>query len=500
MLLDHFLVYITSLVVVSAQDPSSSASANDVSGPQIGKAASLACDSIRFALGSSIVESSGAEYNATAQGPWSLFNSLDQPTCIVYPRSASDVQIAMKQIVKFGSHYAVQSGAHSAMVGWNSISDGVLIAFTHMKNASYSPATDTITVQPGVHWGDVMTAVEPYGVSVVGGRSSDVGTGLLLGGGISFVSPLYGWSADLIKEIDVVLVTGQLLTATATNEYSDLFVALKGGANRFGIVTRYELYPAHTGNKDQKDWFGGLLVLPGSASEAVSNASARYVREVTDPNAGLMVVMNTKNLTDVAANIIYLFYKGAELPERIFGDFLAIPPTFQSLSPLSYFDISNMIPGGDRGNGQQFGSSSWVGDEATFWEGYNHLANFTKRFDSDLFASLMVISPVPRSAWTARQSAGPKAFNDPGVAYASMNFNIVHSPGVTTLPKGVDEGFRFLLTQTPPSPGLPLFISECDPSQNVYETYSGFAALQKTYAKYDPHRFIVEHTVGPNGL
>ena len=63
----------------------------------------------------------------------------------------------------------------------------------------------------------------------------------------------------MYKELDVVLVTGELVTATATNEYADLFRALKGGANRFGIVTRYEVHAVHTGTKDDKNWFGGLI-------------------------------------------------------------------------------------------------------------------------------------------------------------------------------------------------------------------------------------------------
>lgn len=91
--------------------------------------------------------------------------------------------------------------------------------------------------------------------------SSDVGTGLLLGGGLSFLSPAHGFAADLFKELDVVLVTGKIVTVTAYNEYSDLFRALKGGANRFGIVTRYELDAVHTGTKDDKRWFGGTLVV-----------------------------------------------------------------------------------------------------------------------------------------------------------------------------------------------------------------------------------------------
>ncbi|KAJ7136833.1 FAD-binding domain-containing protein [Mycena epipterygia] len=489
MFLCRVIVSIVSLVAVAAQDSSNVTAANITSAANVTSASSpaaripvapsLACAAIRLALGSSIVESSGPEYDATATGPWSLFNSLDRPTCIVYPRTALHVQIAMGSIFLFKSHYAVQAGAHSGMVGWNSITKGVLISFSHMVDVSYNSATDTITLQPGVHFGDAMTAVQSYGVSVIGGRAKDIGTGLLLGGGISFVSPLYGWSADLIKEMDVVLVDGQLVTATATNTYSDLFIALKGGANRFGIY-------------------------PGSSSVALSNASAKYIREVSQKlthfTPGLIVLMNTINLAAADANIIYLFYKGTSLPTTIFGDFLSIPSTSQSLSPLSYFDIEALIDGSARGNGQQFGASSWVGDEATFLNGYNHLINFTTTFETQLSAAYMIISPIPRSQWTAAGATTPNAIGNPGVAYATINFNLIYPSGVTIKPPNVNAGFKFLLSQTPPSPGLPLYINECDASQHVYATYPNFATLQTTYHKYDPTRFNVKHTAGPIGL
>ncbi|KAJ6532965.1 FAD-binding domain-containing protein [Mycena capillaripes] len=479
MLLGGILVSIACIVTASPQDNigiAANASTGVVaSRAQPAAAASQACAAIRLDLGSSIVETSGLEYAATVQGPWSLFNSLDRPTCIVYARTAAHVQVAMTSIYRFGSHYAVQAGAHSAMVGWNSISDGVLISFAHMNNTSYNTLTDTITVQPGVHWGDAMDAVEAHGVSVIGGRASDIGTGLLLGGGISFVSPLYGWSADSIKEMDVVLVTGQMVTATASNTYSDLFRALKGGANRFGIY-------------------------PGSSSVALSNASARYIREVTDPKAGLIVLMNTANLTAVDANTIYLFYSGPSLPKSIFGSFLSIPSTSTTLSPLSYYDISALISGAGRGNGQQFGASSWVGDETTFLKGYNNLINFTRTFEADLLASYMIISPIPRSQWTATKSRSPNAIGDPGVAYAAINFNLIYPAGVTSVPSASTQGSSSSSRSASPSPGLPLYVNECDASQNVFKTYPSFSALKKTYAKYDPLRFNVEHTAGPIGL
>lgn len=161
--------------------------------------------------------------------------------------------------------------------------------------------------------------------------------------------------------------------------------------------------------------------------------------------------MNTVNLTDVAANSIYLFYNGASLPSSIFGDFLSIPSTSQTLSPLSYYDISNLIAGNARGNGEQFGASSWVGDAATFWNGYNHLLNFTKTFERELLASYMLISPIPRSQWAASKS-GVNAIGDPGVAYAAINFNLIFPAGVTKMPADVEKGFQLLLKQCVLSP------------------------------------------------
>jgi len=90
---------------------------------------------------------------------------------------------------------------------------------------------------------------------------SDVGTGLLLGGGLSFLSPAHGFSADNFVELDMVLVNGTMVTATQTNEYADLFKSLKGGGNRFGIVTRYEVRAIHVGTKEDKSWFGGSIMV-----------------------------------------------------------------------------------------------------------------------------------------------------------------------------------------------------------------------------------------------
>lgn len=82
--------------------------------------AATTCTSLQGTLGGDIIQlSSGLEYNASATNAWSLYNTDDKPACIVLPRSASDVQVAMAAIFQDKIRYAVQAGGHSAMTGWN---------------------------------------------------------------------------------------------------------------------------------------------------------------------------------------------------------------------------------------------------------------------------------------------------------------------------------------------------------------------------------------------
>lgn len=62
----------------------------------------------------------------------------------------------------------------------------------------------------------------------------DVGVGgLLLGGGLSFLSTQYGLACDNVVNYEVVLANASIVNANATS-YPDLFWALKGGGNQFG--------------------------------------------------------------------------------------------------------------------------------------------------------------------------------------------------------------------------------------------------------------------------
>nr|GAT44398.1 FAD-binding protein [Mycena chlorophos] len=466
------------------------------------QAATDACASLSTLLGASIVQSSGPAYELAATNAWNLENAEYQPTCIVFPSTAAHVQTAMTGIYEAQANFAVQAGSHSAMKGWNTVQDGVLIIFSNMQNISYDATEDTIILEPGVHWHDAYVALAPYGVAPVGGRVGDVGTGLILGGGLSWLSPSEGYGADTLKAVDVVLANGTFVTATATNEHSDLFRALKGGGNRFGIVTRYELSAVHTGTQEDQAFYGGTILYDSNA-EAVLNATAKYVREVNDPNAVILMSFINVITDGVISPMYYLwaFYKGSELPTEIFGDFLSIPSAFSQLGPLSYLDVALTLGlAGERGFVQHFGASSLVGDESLYLDAFYHWNNFTVAHLEYFNMTTLAFTPIPQTQIDAGRAKGGNIIGAPRGQFAAVQIYETFNAGITEIPADIHAAIEALLASIPPSPDLPLYLNECDSEQRVFESYGDYELLRTTYAKYDPTRFNVEHCQGPIGL
>ncbi|KAJ3894905.1 hypothetical protein GG344DRAFT_39976 [Lentinula edodes] len=452
--------------------------------------ATQTCQQLEKSLGSTIVQtqSSGSEYAIGANFAWSTFSDEVnfQPSCIVFPNTTQHVQTAMKAIFENKADYAVQAGGHSGMIGWNTVQNGVLISFMNMNSTSYDSESDTITLLPGIHWGDATSALQQYGVAPVGGRIATVGTGLLLGGGISYLSPAEGYAADNYVSLDVVLVNGTLVTATADNEYADLFKALKGGGNRFGIY-------------------------PNSSSEALLAALAHFIHDTADPNAVLATTFRTtwENSTqDIELDVI-LVYNGTEASfNTSFAEFLSIPYTSSALQALSYLDLLNAVTFPD-GLGTLFGASALTGVPAStladeYLETYRLYNNFSTAFASstDIAFTLLDFSPVPKSQIQAGYAKGTNPIVPPlGTGgYFEILFQVTYAEGITEPSPDVEQGRQLWISTAPSTPGLPFFLNEADANQQILATYGGYEFLKQVYAKYDPTRFNVQHTQGPLGL
>jgi FAD/FMN-containing dehydrogenase len=84
--------------------------------------------------------------------------------------------------------FAVKSGGHGKFYGESSISDGVALDLAFLNHVEIVDMQENKVVQlgPGNRWFEVYSALEPLGLTVVGGRSATVGVGGFLLGGRRF--------------------------------------------------------------------------------------------------------------------------------------------------------------------------------------------------------------------------------------------------------------------------------------------------------------------------
>lgn len=122
-----------------------------------------------------------------------------KPACIFQPRNSKDVAAAVELLNKNTDvPFAVKSGGHSPNVGHSSVKDGVLIAMSKIKFSRYIKDKKLAEFGPGGHWNELIKPLDEQGVAVVGGRLGIVGVaGLVLQGGLSFLSAQYGLAADV---------------------------------------------------------------------------------------------------------------------------------------------------------------------------------------------------------------------------------------------------------------------------------------------------------------
>lgn len=135
------------------------------------------------------------------------------PACVFEPSNSHQMADAVLTFQNFSSPFAVRGGGHMPHAGAANInSTGVLLSTASLSQVEVTDDHKTVNVGPGNRWVDVYKGLEPYGLTVVGGRLGVVGVpGLLLGGGVSFFGNEYGWASANIASYTVCPVVYFLL-------------------------------------------------------------------------------------------------------------------------------------------------------------------------------------------------------------------------------------------------------------------------------------------------
>ncbi|KAH7395381.1 FAD binding domain-containing protein [Phaeosphaeria sp. MPI-PUGE-AT-0046c] len=227
------------------------------------------------------------------------------PSCVLRPKSAQDVAIALQILQGDNStRFAVKGGGHNANASFNNVDNGVTIDMQSMKAVEVARGDQVVRVEAGALSQDAYDAAEKRNLTVLAGRIGVVGTaGYLTGGGVSFLSPQYGWACDSIVNFEVALASGEIVNANATSR-SDLFTALKGGQNNFGIVTRFDLkaYPA------TNIWGGRIVYAPSAAGDLLTAFTNFMTAATLDPYIAGWVTIRYNHSTALYNPVAIMWY------------------------------------------------------------------------------------------------------------------------------------------------------------------------------------------------
>jgi len=203
----------------------------------------------------------------------SIYNAMidKHPGCIVKCNNRDDVVDAIQFARAKGIEVSVRGGGHNG-AGLALVNDGMVVDLSLMKDIQVDPDKGTAVVQGGCLLSEVDKATHEHGLALPSGIIGTTGVaGLTLGGGMGYLTRKGGLTIDRLLKAEVVLASGEVVTASETSN-PDLFFAIRGGGGNFGVVTSFtfNLLPI-------KNVYGGPMFWPlKKAHEAM-----KFYNEIT---------------------------------------------------------------------------------------------------------------------------------------------------------------------------------------------------------------------------
>ncbi|MCJ1332273.1 hypothetical protein MMC10_008965 [Thelotrema lepadinum] len=247
------------------------------------------------------------------------------PSCIYRPTTTSEVQ-QFVQLVTTGNctnnQFAVRGGGHTYWSGAANIQPGITVDMRVMNSLQSSTDQKIAGVGGGALWDQIYPQLVPYNLTIMGGRIPGIGVGgFATGGGITFASREHGFSCDNIVGYEIVLANGTVAYASASSD-PDLWLALKGGSNNFGIITRFDI-----GTISQGKMSYNLVTYDytNASLQAQANAFSNF--------------MNPQNFDKSAMMGVFLDYFGGQL--SLSDALWYIQPVQKPAVYNSFFNISS---------------------------------------------------------------------------------------------------------------------------------------------------------------
>jgi FAD/FMN-containing dehydrogenase len=247
-------------------------------------------------------------------------------------------------VVKFARQHdvplAVRCGGHS-IAGNSTCDGGIVLDLSRMKAVKVDKLARTARAEGGVLWEEFDAQTQAFGLAVTGGMLGDTGiAGLTLGGGFGWLCRKYGLTIDNLQSVDLVLASGEFVTANE-HQLPDLFWAVRGGSGNFGVATSFEFRLHEVGPMT-----GGLVLHPLTRGVEMLRFYREFVQSIPDEltvAAALVTGPDGQKLAAMLASHCGSPSDGerAVRPLKEFG-----PPVVDTIGPVSYLAQQSMLKDG----------------------------------------------------------------------------------------------------------------------------------------------------------
>jgi FAD/FMN-containing dehydrogenase len=270
-----------------------------------------------------------------------------RPAIIARCVSTSDIIKAVNWGRELGLLISVKGGGHNS-AGNAVCDDGLMIDLSLMRRVNVDPVAKTARIDGGALLGDVDYETQLHGLAVSSGIVSHTGVGgLTLGGGFGWISRKHGLSVDNLISAEVVTASGDLVTASES-ENPDLFWGIRGGGGNFGIATSLVSRCADIGT----EVYSGVIAKRYEDAGAYLRFHRDYVSTLPDEMTAWMVVRHAPPLPF--------------LPEEVHGKMVVLVPFVWLGDPEAGAKLVEPMRQATPSYGEFMGMNPWVAWQSSF--------------------------------------------------------------------------------------------------------------------------------------
>ena len=260
------------------------------------------------------------------------------PALIARCRTAQDVVLAVNFARDYRMPVAVRGGGGNGN-GFATLNNGLVIDLSLCKGITVDAVTRTARAEAGLTVGELSRALQVYGLATTTDIWPGSGmSGATLGGGTGWLASKYGLTIDNVLAFELVTVTGDVLTVSAT-ENPDLFWGLRGGGGNFGVVTAIE-YQLHR----LASVLAGMVIHPLTNAGSVLNFYRDFSNSSPDDVTAYAFLTTVPDVGPVVMVMVGYFGDNPAEGERLLAPIRRFgPPYIDRMQSVGYADFLEMI-------------------------------------------------------------------------------------------------------------------------------------------------------------